>query len=154
MRTISLRTNVTTLLALVALGCVVARAQPNGDTGTHEVGHWLAKHSVPPQVARGTINDEPVTFWFHAELRIFDDGRARGTIQLREVGGPRSLLFRAVGGEVIDDRESGPRLALLLAQVGEDGEPLGLLSPAELAPDRVVCFSHKGDIICLIYFTD
>ena len=157
MRTISLRTSVAALVALAALACAVevAQAQGDGDTAAHEVGHWLAKFSVPPQVARGTINhDEPVTYWFHAELRIFDDGRARGSIQLREVGGPRTLLFRAVGWEVIDDRESGPTLALLLAQVGEDGEPLGLLSRAELEPDRVVCFSDRGDIICLIYFTD
>jgi hypothetical protein len=152
MRTISLRTNFTALLALAALGSVVevARAQGRSDP----LLAFTFRVTISPQVALGMINDETVLFWVHAQVHVFANGGARGTIQLREVGGPRTLLFRAVGGEVIDDRESGPRLELLLAQVGEDGEPLGLLSQAEVAPDRVVCFSHKGDIICLIYFTD
>jgi hypothetical protein len=152
MRTTSLRAALTAIFALAALGSVVevARAQGRSDPTLA----FTFRVTISPQVALGTINDETAMFWVHAQLRIFDDGRARGTIQLREVGGPRTLLFRAVGGEVIDDRESGPRLALWLAQVGEDGEPLGLLSAAEVAPDRVVCFVDQGDIICLIYYTD
>ena len=53
MRTISLRTNVAALVALAALVSAVeaAHAQGGGDRATHEVGHWLAKYSMPPQVA-------------------------------------------------------------------------------------------------------
>jgi hypothetical protein len=133
----------------------VARAQTGGDTATHEVGHWLAKCSVRPQVVVGMINDETVLFWIHVEVRVFANGRARGTMQFREVGGDRDFLFRVVGGELIDEGESEMELALSLVQIGEHGEPLGLLSRADVSPGtRTIYTTHDGDILCFFVFID
>jgi hypothetical protein len=156
MRTISLRTNVTALVALAALGWAVevARAQGGGDTATHEVGHWLAKYSVPPQVAPGMINNETVRFWVHVQLRIFDNGRARGTIQLREVEGRRNFLFRVVGGELIAERETGPKLDLRLTQIGTNGESFGLIGRPNAEGMRVIYITIEGDIYCIFEYFD
>jgi hypothetical protein len=159
MRTISSQNGMSALMVLFALVWVaeVARAQGGGGTATHEVGHWLAKYSVPPQVAPGMINDETVRFWVHVQLRIFAGGRARGIIQLREVGGRRNFLFRVVGGKLIADPQTGPKLELRLMHVGASEESLGMIgrpTRPNAAEPRAIYISHQGDLLCIFNFVD
>jgi hypothetical protein len=125
MRTITLRMNLSAILALAALFsvCGVKPAIAAKEVFTR----------TKPHVNIGTIGGEPAVMWFHANAQVFDDGKATGTIQVRVVGG-ESFLYRVVQGQATVEQQVVVELILVLERVGEDGAPTGETDLAIVRP--------------------
>jgi hypothetical protein len=121
----SLRTNVSAILALAALFslCGVNPAIAGKEVFTRS----------KPHVYVGTVGGEPAIMWFHANAQVFDDGKATGTIQVRVVGG-ESFLYRVVRGEATVEQQMVVELILVLERVGVDGARTGETDLAIVRP--------------------
>jgi len=86
-----------------------------------------------PHVNVGTVGGEPATMWFHANAKVFEDGKATGIIQVRVLGG-ESFLYRVVQGEATVDEDTVLEMILILVRVGEDGTPTGETDVATVLP--------------------
>src|SRR5262245_10503728 len=121
MRAPFLRRNVFATLALASLFCICG---PNSALAAKSVFE-----RTKPHVNVGTIEDEPVEMWFHANASLFEGGRATGVLQIRVLDG-ESFLYRVVEGEAIIESGIVLELILFLERVGEDGSPTGELDVA------------------------
>jgi len=122
MRSTSSLARVVALVPLVVLAvCGAARADV--------VILWS---SLPGGTA-ATVNGQPVEVQFHAQVAVFDDGRATGGIYLW-VRDSERFLWHVIAGELTGERESELEVSLLLARVGEDGDPTGELDVAVVHP--------------------
>lgn len=85
-----------------------------------------------PHVNVGTIGGQETPLWIHAQALLLTDGAAHGTIQLRIPGGA-AFLYRVTAGET-----DGTVLYLVLARVGQDGQPSGEMDLATVRPSSTV----------------
>jgi hypothetical protein len=98
-----------------------------------------------PHISAGYRMSEAVDLWVHAEASLFDDGKATGVLQFREIGG-ESFLYRVIEGEAILDGEVPVGMTFTVIRVGEDGSPTG-------ETDMVIVRQSTAQEDCLIYTT-
>ena len=140
MKTITLRINIIAVLALAALFsvCELRAADPK---------NWIEIQSIQPSVS-GIVEGEPAVMSFHVNAKVFDDGKATGTIQIRVVGG-ESFLYRIVRGQAtVEDGTLGEAM-LTVERVGEDGASTGETDQVIVRPSSTIVQNHSED--CFIY---
>jgi hypothetical protein len=98
-----------------------------------------------PHISAGFVSGQAADLWIHAEAGLFDDGKATGVLQFREIGG-ESFLYRVIEGEAILDGEEPVGMIFTVVRVGEGGSPTG-------ETDMVIVRQSEADEDCLIYTT-
>lgn len=137
MRTSSVRFTLTATIAFVTLFSITVRSW------AFFAKEYFVRHK--PHITAGYRQGEEVDLWIHAEAGVFDDGKATGVLQFREIGG-ESFLYRVIEGEAILDGEDPIGMIFLVVRVGEGGSPTS-------ETDMVVVRKDAAEEDCLIYTT-